>query len=173
MTYWDDEIIRFQREIDMIKNHAPHFVARLNLIMPETVYMNFLNCTPPLTMLNSIISGNANDELTPPILNNVTIEICLAKDNERRMLRGEVVEIIRRLFNVMKYEPLYDLLSGNDRYFLPRERVHYCDVYDDVTMEEELEYLNLQDIPPDRLNYSSDNNVSSDNNYGSDDDGSY
>lgn len=73
MTYWDDEVRRFQRDIDMIKNHAPHFVARLNLIFPETVYMNMLNCTPSLTMLNSIISGNANDVLTPPILNNATI----------------------------------------------------------------------------------------------------
>ncbi|KAK9675879.1 hypothetical protein RND81_11G038000 [Saponaria officinalis] len=114
MTYWDHEVRRFQREIDLIKNYAPHFVARLNLIMPEIVYMNLLNCTPPLTMLNSIIFGNANDVLTPPILSNATIETCHSKDNERRMLREEIVEIIRRLFNVMKYEPLYDLLSGND-----------------------------------------------------------
>lgn len=85
----------------------------------------------------------------------IIAETYLSKGEERRTLRKEVVEIIRRLFNVMKYEPLYDLLSGSGRFFIPRERVHYWDVYNEVTMEEELDYLYHSSITPDRLNYSS------------------
>ncbi|KAK9689326.1 hypothetical protein RND81_09G052600 [Saponaria officinalis] len=129
MTWKDEQARAYQRRIDMIRDHAPNFIARLNLIFPESVYMNMLNCPPTLPLLTAILSGNANTVLTPPPGNNVSYDYVFAKGDELKSLEDEVVNIITRLLNVIKWEPLHDLLSGAERIFRPREKVYYKDVF--------------------------------------------
>ncbi|KAK9663625.1 hypothetical protein RND81_O263200 [Saponaria officinalis] len=140
MTWKDDQARVYQRRIDMIRDHALNFVARLNLIFPESVYMNMLHCPPALPMLTAILFGNANTVLTPPPGNNVSYDYVDAKGDELRSLEDEVVDIITRLLNVIKWEPLHDLLSGAGRIFRAREKVYYKDVFDERSLEQELEY---------------------------------
>ncbi|KAK9723811.1 hypothetical protein RND81_05G027100 [Saponaria officinalis] len=75
MSLLYEQIKKVQNDIDMIKDHAPNFVARLNLVMPESVYMNMLNCPLAITMLNAVISGEPNAVLTQPITDNFSLGI--------------------------------------------------------------------------------------------------
>ncbi|KAK9672432.1 hypothetical protein RND81_12G100300 [Saponaria officinalis] len=80
MTWENDQAREYQRKIDMIRDNALDFVNRLNLIFPESVYMNMLSCPPSLPILTAIISGNANNVLTSPPGNNVSFGniLCLS-----------------------------------------------------------------------------------------------
>ncbi|KAK9664540.1 hypothetical protein RND81_14G049900 [Saponaria officinalis] len=156
MSTYRRDINTIQREIFKIRDNAQPFEERLSTIFPETVYQNMLLCDPPLTMLANIINGTGEEVISAPIIHNFSEANRDAKKEELSKLRREIVDLINRLLAVMKWHPLQDLLSGYRRVFQPRNKMYFLDVYDEVTMEDELEYQRLQDEPTYYYQNSSD-----------------